>query len=229
MKLDLKLDSMVKRFTDVEKLIGDPDVFSDQKKYKELMVEYSFLNDIVTAYTKYKDLIQTIADSKEMLEEEDDAEMKEMAKEEIKESEAQVEPLLQELQLLLVPKDPLDGKDIIMEIRAGTGGDEAALFAADLFRMYSRYAEQHKWKVEIMSSNENELGGFKEVIYSISINNQPFLFRCSGASFMIILTRSSPSFPPSNARVGSFHPSLTLSVVSSAVKYGGFVAIILNF
>ncbi len=171
MKLDVKLESMVQRFAEIEKLIGDPDILSDQKKYKELMVEYSHLSDIVSVYTKYKELTQAIKDSKEMLEMEDDPGMKEMAKEEIKESEAQIEPLIQELQLLLVPKDPLDGKDIIMEIRAGTGGDEAALFAADLFRMYSRYSEQKKWQIDIMSSNENELGGFKEVVFSISGKN----------------------------------------------------------
>lgn len=171
MKLDVKLDNMVKKFNEVELQISDPDILSDKKKYKEIMVEYSFLSDVVTAYKKYKELIQSIAEAKEMLEIEDDAEMKEMAREELKELEAQVDPLLEELQILLVPKDPLDGKNIIMEIRAGTGGDEAALFAADLYRMYVRYAEQKGWKVDIMSSNESELGGFKEVIYSISGKN----------------------------------------------------------
>lgn len=168
MKLDAKLEGKVKRYAEVEKLIGDPDVLSDKKRYKDLMVEYSHLSELVAAYTKYNDLIQSIADAKEMLEMEDDPEMKEMAKEELKELEVQVDPLLKELQLLLVPKDPLDGKNIIMEIRAGTGGDEAALFAADLYRMYTRYAEQKGWKVDIMSSNENELGGFKEVVFSIT-------------------------------------------------------------
>ncbi|MGL1893281.1 MAG: peptide chain release factor 1 [Spirochaetaceae bacterium] len=169
--MELKLEGMVRRFADLEKLISDPDVLSDQKKYKDLMVEYSHLGDIVNAYNTYKDLVQNIAEAKEMLEMEDDAEMKDMAREELKELEAKIDPLLQELQILLVPKDPLDGKDIIMEIRAGTGGDEAALFASDLFRMYSRYAEQRKWKVDIMSSNEIELGGFKEIIFSISGKN----------------------------------------------------------
>ena len=171
MKLDLKLDDMVKKFYDVEKQISDPDILKDKKKYKDIMVEYSFLNDVVTTYTKYKELIQSIAEAKEMLEIEDDAEMKDMAREELKELESEVDPLLQELQIILVPKDPLDGKDIIMEIRAGTGGDEAALFAADLYRMYVRYAEQKGWKIDIISSNESELGGFKEVIYSISGKN----------------------------------------------------------
>lgn len=168
MKLDVKLEGIVKKFADVEKQIADPDVFSDKKRYKDLMVEYSHLSEIVTAYTSYKDLVKSILEAKDMLEMEDDAEIKEMAKEELKELEVQIDLILQELQLLLVPKDPLDGKNIIMEIRAGTGGDEAALFAADLYRMYARYAENKGWKVDIISSNENELGGFKEVVYSIS-------------------------------------------------------------
>ncbi|OQY36640.1 MAG: peptide chain release factor 1, partial [Spirochaetaceae bacterium 4572_7] len=142
MKLDLKLESMVKRFAEVELLISDPNVLSDKKRYKDLMVEYSHLGEIVSAYNSYKEITQSISEAKGMLEQEDDQEMKEMAREELKDLESQIEPLLQELQLLLVPKDPLDGKDIIMEIRAGTGGDEAALFAADLYRMYARYAEQ---------------------------------------------------------------------------------------
>ncbi|QEN03948.1 peptide chain release factor 1 [Thiospirochaeta perfilievii] len=171
MKLDVKLDDMVKRFNEVEKQIADPDVLSDQKKYKDLMVEYSHLSEVVTTYNRYNELTQNILEAKEMLEMEEDAEMKEMAREELKELESQVDPILQELQMLLVPKDPLDGKDIIMEIRAGTGGDEAALFATDLYRMYVRYAEQKNWKVEIISSNENELGGFKEVVFSISGKN----------------------------------------------------------
>lgn len=171
MKLDVKLDDMVKKFNEVEKQIADPDVFSDQKKYKDLMVEYSFLKDIVETYAKYKELIQNISDAKEMIEIEEDQDMRDMAKEELKDLEGQVDPLIKELEILLVPKDPLDGKNIIMEIRAGTGGDEAALFASDLYRMYVRYAETKGWKVEIISSNENELGGFKEVIFSISGKN----------------------------------------------------------
>ena len=177
MKLDLKLESMVKRFAEVELLISDPNVLSDKKRYKDLMVEYSHLGEIVSAYNSYKEITQSISEAKGMLEQEDDQEMKEMAREELKDLESQIEPLLQELQLLLVPKDPLDGKDIIMEIRAGTGGDEAALFAADLYRMYARYAEQKGWKVDIMSSNENELGGFKEIIFSISGKNVYANFR----------------------------------------------------
>ncbi len=177
MKLDNKLQEKVKRFNEVEKLVADPDILSDQKKYKELMVEYSHLSEIVAAYKKYNDIEKSISDAKEMIELEEDPDMKEMAKEELKDLEDSLEPLQTELQLLLVPKDPLDGKNIIMEIRAGTGGDEAALFAADLYRMYVRYAEQKNWKVEIMSSNENELGGFKEVIFSISGKNVYANFR----------------------------------------------------
>ncbi|MBN2619121.1 MAG: peptide chain release factor 1 [Spirochaetales bacterium] len=175
--MDVKLEGMVKRYAEVEKLIADPDVLNDKKLYKELMMEFSHLGEVVAVYNNYNELTKNISDAKDMFEQEEDQEMKDMAREELKELESQLEPLLQELQLLLVPKDPLDGKNIIMEIRAGTGGDEAALFAADLYRMYVRYAETKGWKVEIMSSNENELGGFKEVIFSISGKNVYANFR----------------------------------------------------
>ncbi len=171
MKLEEKIEGMLKRLSEVEMQLGDPNVLSDQKKYKELMVTFSGLSEVSVAYKAYKELLKNIEDTMEMIDLEEDGEMKEMAKEELGELENQVEPKLNELKLLLIPKDPLDGKNIIMEIRAGTGGDEAALFAADLYRMYSKYAEQKGWKIEIMSSNENELGGFKEIVYSITGKN----------------------------------------------------------
>jgi peptide chain release factor 1 len=167
MKLEEKIEGMLKRLSEVEMQLGDPNVLSDQKKYKELMVTFSGLSEVSVAYKAYKELLKNIEETREMIDLEEDGEMKDMAKEELGELEDQVEPKLNELKLLLIPKDPLDGKNIIMEIRAGTGGDEAALFAADLYRMYSKYAEQRGWKIEIMSSNENELGGFKEIVYSI--------------------------------------------------------------
>lgn len=171
MKMELKLEAMEKRYSEVEKLIADPDVLQDKKRYKELMQEFTHLSELVSAYKEFKELLQNIQDASELIEMEEDAEMKEMAQEELKELEESKEAKINELKILLVPKDPLDGKNIIMEIRAGTGGDEAALFAADLFRMYSRYAERKGWKVEIMSSNAIELGGFKEVVCSISGKN----------------------------------------------------------
>ena len=163
-----KLEKLHHRYSEVEKMISDPDIISDQKRYKELMVEYSNLKDVDDAYLEYKKMTEELADAREMIEEETDPEMKDMAKEEIKELESSVEAMEGKIKLLLVPKDPLDGKNIIMEIRAGTGGDEAALFAADLYRMYSRYSESKGWKIEVMSSSEIELGGFKEIVFSIN-------------------------------------------------------------
>ncbi|MBB6481637.1 peptide chain release factor 1 [Spirochaeta isovalerica] len=163
-----KMEKLHHRYSEVEKMISDPAVISDQKRYKELMMEYSNLKDIDDAYLEYKKMIEELADAREMIAEESDPEMKEMAKEEIKELESSVESMEARIKLLLVPKDPLDGKNIIMEIRAGTGGDEAALFAADLYRMYSRYSESKGWKIEVMSSSEIELGGFKEIVFSIN-------------------------------------------------------------
>lgn len=163
-----KMEKLHHRYSEVEKMISDPAVISDQKRYKELMMEYSNLKDIDDAYLEYKKMIEELADAREMIAEESDPEMKEMAKEEIRELESSVESMEARIKLLLVPKDPLDGKNIIMEIRAGTGGDEAALFAADLYRMYSRYSESKGWKIEVMSSSEIELGGFKEIVFSIN-------------------------------------------------------------
>ncbi|MBN2659060.1 MAG: peptide chain release factor 1 [Spirochaetales bacterium] len=163
-----KLEKLHHRYSEVEKMISDPDVISNQKRYKELMMEYSDLKDIDNAYLEYKKMTEELADARDMIAEETDPEMKEMAKEEIKELERSAEDMEGKIKLLLVPKDPLDGKNIIMEIRAGTGGDEAALFAADLYRMYSRYAETKGWKIEVMSSSEIELGGFKEIVFSIN-------------------------------------------------------------
>lgn len=123
---------------------------------------------IVEAYNEYKQCKQNIEDSLMMLEEESDEEMRELAKEELNESKARVEELEQELKILLLPKDPNDDKNVIVEIRAGAGGDEAALFAADLYRMYCKFAESNHWKVDTMNSNENGIGGFKEIVFMIN-------------------------------------------------------------
>ena len=163
-----KLEGLRGRYNELSKMISDPDIAKDQKRYKSVMQEYTHLAEIMDAYDEYSKMLSNLSDAKEMLESESDPEMKEMAKEEAAELEESAIQMEQKIRLLMVPKDPLDGKNIIMEIRAGTGGDEAALFAADLYRMYSRYAEHKGWKVEIMSSNEIELGGFKELICSIS-------------------------------------------------------------
>ena len=166
-----KLDSIEKRFKELEAQLSDPAVMQDMKKYSELMKEHASTKEIVDSYNLYKKTVSQLEEAREMAGSESDPELKEMAKEEIKELEEQKENQIKELRTLLIPKDPLDLKNIIMEIRAGTGGDEAALFAADLFRMYSKYAELKKWKIEIMSSHESGLGGFKEIVFSVSGKN----------------------------------------------------------
>ena len=166
-----KLDSIEKRFKELEAQLSDSAVMQDMKKYSELMKEHASTKEIVDSYNLYKKTVSQLEEAKEMAGSESDPELKEMAKEEIKELEEQKENQIKELRTLLIPKDPLDLKNIIMEIRAGTGGDEAALFAADLFRMYSKYAELKKWKIEIMSSHESGLGGFKEIVFSVTGKN----------------------------------------------------------
>lgn len=163
-----KLEGLKGRYNELTKLISDPDLVKDQKKYKTVMQDYTHLSEIMEAGREYEEMLNGLSDAREMLSDESDPEMKEMAKEEVASLENDVEEMEAKITLLMVPKDPLDGKNIIMELRAGTGGDEAALFAADLFRAYSRFAETRNWKVEIMSANESELGGFKEVVCSIS-------------------------------------------------------------
>lgn len=170
--MEKKLEEIVKRYNEITELISDPEIIKDQTKYRELMQEHSHLQETVEAYNKYKEIIKEIEDTKAMLEDgEIEGEMRTLAKTELKELEEQEEKLEQEIKRLLVPKDPLDRKNIIMEIRAGTGGEEAALFAADLYRMYSHFSEEKNWKVEILSSNETEIGGFKELVLSISGKN----------------------------------------------------------
>ena len=166
-----KLDSIEKRFKELEAQLSDSTIMQDMKKYSELMKEHASAKEIVDSYQVYKKTVSQLEEAREMAGSESDPELKEMAKEEIKQLEEQKENQIKELRTLLIPKDPLDLKNIIIEIRAGTGGDEAALFAADLFRMYSKYAELKKWKIEIMSSHESGLGGFKEIVFSVSGKN----------------------------------------------------------
>ena len=163
-----KLESLSLRFEEVNKIIQDPDLVKDPKRYKDIMREHSHLSAVMEAYKEYKSVLQGIEDSKILITEESDHEMKEMAREELKELEAKLPKIEENLKLLLIPPDPLEEKNIIMEIRGGTGGDESSLFAADLFRMYTKYADMKGWKYEIMDSNETEVGGFKEISFSIS-------------------------------------------------------------
>ena len=155
-----KLEDLVDRLDTLNNQLTDPDIVSDQNKFRKLMKEQSELTPIVEKYKEYKDAKQTIEDSLLMLEEENDEELREMAKEELNEAKATVEKTENELKILLLPKDPNDSKNVIVEIRAGAGGDEAALFAYEIYRMYQKYVDQFKWKVELMSVNENGIGGF---------------------------------------------------------------------
>ena len=165
-----KLETLAERHEEVGHLLGESEVISDQNKFRDLSKEYSQLEEVVSCFSKYNQLVDDLASAEEMMKD-SDVEMREMATEDFKECKSQIEPLEIELQKLLLPKDPNDGKNIFLEIRAGTGGDEAALFAGDLFRMYSRYAEKNRWQVEVMSETKSEQGGYKEIICSVSGNN----------------------------------------------------------
>ncbi len=158
-----RLDDILIHFEEVMLALGEPDVIGDQNRFRRLMKEQADLAPIVEAYKSYKQAKQDIEDSLALLDEESDEEMRELAKEELSDARKRVDELERELKILLLPKDPNDDKNIILEIRAGAGGDEAALFAAELYRMYGSYAESHHWKVEIISLNESGIGGFKEV------------------------------------------------------------------
>lgn len=163
-----RLEDLLVRFQEIMEELNDPNVVNDQERFRKLMKEQNDLTPIVEAYKEYKDCKQNVEDSLAMLEEESDEELRELAKEELNESKARIEELEKEMKILLLPKDPNDDKNVIVEIRAGAGGDEAALFAAEIYRMYTRFAERNRWKVEMMNLNENGLGGFKEAVFMIS-------------------------------------------------------------
>ncbi|MDH5181359.1 MAG: peptide chain release factor 1 [Gammaproteobacteria bacterium] len=158
-----KLESLSDRLEEINHLLADPGVIGDQNRFRTLSQEYAQLNPVIRCFKKYKTTLANLDEAKRMLQD-SDAEMRELAEEEFQTAEEDKEKLEQELQILMLPVDPNDDRNIFLEIRAGTGGDEAAIFAGDLFRMYSRYAELHKWKVEVISSNEGEHGGYKEII-----------------------------------------------------------------
>ena len=162
-----KLEDIVNRYEDITAELSNPDVVNDQDRFRKLMKEQNNILPIVTAFTEYKDCKKNIEDSLAMLSEESDEELLELAKEELNESKKRVEELENELKILLLPKDPNDDKDIIVEIRAGAGGDEAALFAAELFRMYTRYVESRGWKIEVVNADETGIGGMKEVEFMV--------------------------------------------------------------
>lgn len=162
-----KLQAVEDKFMELESIISDPSVLADMAKWQRYSREHSALVPIVEAYREYKRVCQGIEDDKAMLEESLDDEMKEMVEEELKEYRQRKDELDAELPILLLPRDPNDSKNVIVEIRGGVGGEEAALFAGDLFRMYSRYAENQGWHVSILDSNPTEIGGFKEVSFSV--------------------------------------------------------------
>ena len=162
-----KLDGLVARFEEVSTLITDPSVIADQKRYVKLTKEYKELNDIMKAREEYMQCLNGLEEARMMMNE-SDPEMKEMAREEAAQCETRIPQLEEEIKLLLIPADPQDDRNAILEIRGGTGGDEAAIFAGDLFRMYSKYCESKGWRLEVSSTNEGAAGGFKEIICSVT-------------------------------------------------------------
>jgi peptide chain release factor 1 len=163
-----RLQSVEDRYEKLNQLLMDPDIISDSNKLREYSKEQSDLQETVEVYREYKEVREQISDTKSMLEEKLDADMREMAKEELAELEARLEDLVARLKILLVPKDPNDDKNVIMEIRGAAGGEEAALFAANLYRMYSKFAEVQGWKTEVMEASHTGTGGYKEIIFMIN-------------------------------------------------------------
>ncbi len=163
-----KLEDILQRYDEIMEQLNDPNVVNDQSNYRKIMKEQSDLAPIVEAYKAYKDAKQTVEDSLLILDEESDDELRELAKEEMNEAKEQIGKLEEELKILLLPKDENDDKNVVVEIRGGAGGDEAALFAAELYRMYCMYAESMHWKTELVDINENGIGGFKEVVFMVN-------------------------------------------------------------
>ena len=163
-----KLQTLEERYNHLERLISDPDAVKDMATWQKNSRTHSKLTEIIMKFREYKACQKTIEDTLELLREKLDDEMRELAQSELDGAKADKERMEAELRILLLPKDPYDDKDVIMEIRGGAGGEEAALFAGDLFRMYSRYAESQRWRVEMLDSNPTDLGGFKEVVFSIA-------------------------------------------------------------
>ena len=166
-----KLEAIETKYNELTEKIADPEIIAKQEEWRKLTKEHALLQEIVTSFREYKKTIKDIEENSELLKETSgDSEMEELIKSELETLEEKKSKVEEQLKILLIPKDPNDDRNVIMEIRAGTGGEEAALFAGDLFRMYSRYAEKQGWKAEIIDSNPTELGGFKEVIFEINGN-----------------------------------------------------------
>lgn len=165
-----KLDEIVRRYQDVETKLSDPKVIADMKLFKKLNIEYKELGDVVTVINEYKKTLANIDSAKEVLANEKDKDFLEMAKMELEENREKEGKLTEEIRLLLIPKDPEDAKNCVMEVRAGTGGDEASIFAGNLFEMYSRYCEKKGFKLEVVDSNPGTMGGYKEIIFNVNGN-----------------------------------------------------------
>ena len=164
-----KLDALEKKYDDISKKISDPEIINQQELWQKLVKELSELDEVVKKYREYKRVIENIEEAKMILEDRNaDEELKDLAKEDLKINNNQRDKILEQIKILLLPKDPNDKKNVIVEIRGGAGGDEANLFAGDLFRMYSHYAESKKWRTEILNFNESDIGGFKEIVFMIS-------------------------------------------------------------
>ena len=163
-----RLDDLLIRYEELLEELNSPDVAMDQNRFRKLMKEQADLTPLVDAYKEYKKANQDVEDSLALLEEESDEEMRDMAKEELADAKKRIEEMEQQLKILLLPKDPNDDKNVMVEIRAGAGGDEAALFASELYRMYVHFAESNRWKTELVSVNENGIGGFKEVVFMVT-------------------------------------------------------------
>ncbi len=162
-----KLEEIKQKYEELGRDLSTPEIISDQKQFQKMMKKHSTMEEVVNKYIRYKELAQSISELKEILKDDSDEEMVEMASEELAQAEKDLITTEEELKILLIPKDPNDDKSVIVEIRGGAGGDEAALFAGDLFRMYSRYGETKNWKIDIMDSHESDLGGYKEIVFSI--------------------------------------------------------------
>ena len=163
-----RLDDLLIRYEELLEELNSPDVAMDQNRFRKLMKEQADLTPLVDAYKEYKKANQDVEDSLALLEEESDEEMRDMAKEELADAKKRIEEMEQQLKILLLPKDPNDDKNVMVEIRAGAGGDEAALFASELYRMYVHFAESNRWKTELVSVNKNGIGGFKEVVFMVT-------------------------------------------------------------
>jgi len=165
-----KLDFLEEKYKDLNNKISDPEIINNINEWKKYVKEHAEIEPIVNKYREYKEVSEQIQESKEMLNDKLEDDFKEMVKQELSELTKREEELREEIKFLLIPKDPNDEKNVIVEVRAGAGGDEAGIFAGDLFRMYSRYAERHRWKVDIMSTSTQGVGGFKEIVFMIKGN-----------------------------------------------------------